>query len=96
MGLRDRYQKQEQPGTESTLPHGTATWGPAYDRPIQAEVEGEPVRIIQAGNVVGMSPVFLCVDAEGTAAFVAIREVRITDPSVLPTVQLARGKMAPR
>lgn len=93
MGLRDRQQRQEQQN-EGTLPHGTATWGPAYDRPIQAEVDGEPVRIIQAGNVVGMSPVFLCVDVEGTPAFVAISEVRITDPNVLPTVQVTRGKAA--
>lgn len=83
--LRTRQQSQStQHQTEQEQDHGAATWGNEYTRPIQAIVDGEPVYILQPANVVGMSPVFLCVDTDGTVAFVPVSDVKITDPLIAP------------
>jgi hypothetical protein len=47
-------------------------------------VDGEAVRILVLGDQPGSSPVYLCVDAEGTSAIVPLADVTITDGAFLP------------
>lgn len=77
MSLKDRSQQQK-PAT------GPATWATPYVTPIHGLVDGEPVRILQLGDVPGMSPVYLCVDAAGFSLPVPLRDVEITDGAFLP------------
>jgi hypothetical protein len=84
--------KQRQPQDRDTFQHATmnarerATWAPPYQTPIHGQVDGEPVRILQIGDLPGHSPVYLCVDEDGFSAPIALNEVQITDGAFLPLV----------
>ena len=79
MALRDR---DEQSSSQSQ--RAATTWGTPYSNPIHGEVDGQPVRILQIGDMPGHSPVYLCVDEEGFSAPVPVRDVIVTDGAFLP------------
>lgn len=96
MSLRDRQQQYDRlrHSSSGSPTHdassddlGSTAWGRQYDKPISAVVDGEPVSIVQPANVVGMSPVFLCVDSDGRCAFVPLSEAIITDPTFVPNTR---------
>lgn len=94
MSLKDRQQQYDRMRHGTGQQHdasaddlGSTSWGRQYDRPINALVDGDPVSILQPANVVGMSPVFLCVDSDGRAAFVPLSDVIITDPAFVPNTR---------
>lgn len=97
--LRDRQQRQQAErqmqdqgtwtGAEQT--NTRATWAPPYPTPIHGQVDGEPVRILQIGDMPGQSPVYLCVDEDGFSAPVKLNDVQITDGAFLPLKQ-PRGR----
>lgn len=86
MSLRDRQESQQlEKQGGMTQPHGaTATWAPPYTIPIHGTVDGEPVRILQIGDLHGFSPVYLCVDEDGFSAPVRVSDVVINDGAFLP------------
>lgn len=69
-----------------------ASWAPPYQTPIHGVVDGEPVRILQIGDMPGKSPVYLCVDEQGFSAPVRLSDVQITDGAFLPLQGMARGR----
>lgn len=86
MSLKAR-QKAAQRSEESVatpLSSTRATWAQPFGDPIHGEVDGEPVRLVMLGDQPGSSPVYLCVDADGTSAIVPLSEVTITDGAFLP------------
>ena len=68
---------------QASLP-GRALWAPPFQTPIHGEVDGEPVRITMLGDQPGSSPVYLCIDGDGTSAIVPLSDVTITDGAFLP------------
>jgi len=70
----------------NTLPKGTVLEYHPLGRQdtIQAKVDGQNVTIIGEGNVVGMSPAWLCVGPDLVAKWYPFPQVRITDPTFLP------------
>lgn len=94
MTLRARNQEQQQgQGFDQSQGKGKgqkrrkASWAPPYQTPIHGLVDGEPVRILQIGDMPGQSPVYLCVDEDGNSAPVKLSEVQITDGAFLPLKQ---------
>jgi len=91
MSLRTRQQQQQ--GQQGETFQGSnpqqqrATWAPPYSIPIHGLVDGEPVRILQIGDMPGQSPVYLCVDEDGNSAPVKLADVQITDGAFLPLKQ---------
>jgi hypothetical protein len=63
---------------------GRALWAQPFPEAIHGEVDGEAVRILVLGDQPGSSPVYLCVDADGTSAIVPLADVTITDGAFLP------------
>jgi hypothetical protein len=86
MGLRARSLDGARPSeTEAGAVMGQGTtWANPYQVPIHAEVDGEPVRMIQIGDKPGFSPVALCVGRERIPTEVRLRDVRISDGAYLP------------
>lgn len=95
--LRDRQTRQQQEqefqNQNQGQTQGRATWAPPYQTPIHGQVDGEPVRILQIGDMPGQSPVYLCVDEDGFSAPVKLNEVQITDGAFLPLKQ-TRGRQS--
>lgn len=90
MSLRNRFlEEEEQQGTKASST-GRATWAAPFTTPIHGEVDGQPVRILQIGDMPGKSPVYLVVDEEGLSGAVALRDVTITDGACLPLARSAR------
>jgi hypothetical protein len=60
--------------------------GTAFPQPILARERqsGELVTLIAFGDIPGNSPSYLCVDDAGVSNWLAINDVQITDPRVLP------------
>lgn len=56
----------------------------AYPRPIEGLYRGEPVKVIMAGDIVGMSPSVQIVDEGGRIDWVSSEEVQITQHEFLP------------
>lgn len=84
MSLREYQQQQEQQkqqnqglGGPFQAPRGT-TWFEPYRQPLQGEVNGEPVLVLQIGDQPGSSDVFKCIGRDGTMATVRERDLRIT------------------
>lgn len=80
-------QQQEQTlgrGYQQGLSEGSVTAVAPFALPIHAEVGDEPVRILAAGNVVGMSPAYLVVDEDGDSQWVSLDQTRIIDPNFQP------------
>ena len=77
-----RQQQELQP--ERYLSEGSVTAVAPFTTPIHAEVGDEPVRILAAGNVVGMSPAYLVVDEAGDSQWVSLDQTTIIDPNFKP------------
>ncbi len=79
-------QQQQQLGqtTYQNLSEGSVTAVAPFPSPIHGEVDNEQVRILAAGNVLGMSPAYLVVDDAGNSQWVGIEETLIIDPNFLP------------
>lgn len=60
------------------------TWGPAYNPPMHATVNGVPVRVLCSANLPGASPVDWCIDNTGFKTFVKVTDVITTDGAYLP------------
>jgi hypothetical protein len=60
--------------------------GTAFPHPILARdrQSGELVTVIAFGDIPGNSPSYLCVDDAGISTWLALNEVQITDPRILP------------
>lgn len=59
-----------------------------FGKPVHAVLDGsEPVRVTHVGDAEGMSPVYLCIDAQGKSEWRAQSDVRFTDPDFLPIGQ---------
>jgi hypothetical protein len=74
----------DHPDTPTSAMMGRAVWASPFLDAIHGEVDGEPVRILVLGDQPGSSPVYLCVDADGTSAIVPLTDVTITDGACLP------------
>lgn len=81
---RNRQSQQNPQTYQQGLTDGSVTAVAPFALPIHAEVGDEPVRILAAGNVVGMSPAYLVVDEQGDSQWVSLEETRIIDPSFKP------------
>ena len=81
-----KQQQQSQAGTKQylTLTDGSVTAVAPFALPIHGEVDGQQVRILAAGNVLGMSPAYLVVDEAGDSQWVSLEETTIIDPNFLP------------
>lgn len=66
---------------------GTLTWGPAFNPPIHATVEGMKVRVLNSANLPGASPVYNCVDATGFSTMIKQADVTIVDGAYLPLTE---------
>lgn len=55
-----------------------------FRNPIQAQVEGKPVRILGTGDMEGASPAYLTVNEDGVSAWRPFFEVQINDTNCLP------------
>lgn len=95
-GLADRVKEQQQdrqaqrqPQNPAAQPEGTVTHIETFTMPIHGAVDGEPVRILATGNVIGFSPGYLLVDQTGLTAWLPMAEVRVIDPNFLPLKRLA-------
>lgn len=60
--------------------------GTAFPQPILARERqsGEVVTVIAFGDIPGNSPSYLCVDDAGLSTWLALHDVQITDPRILP------------
>lgn len=65
-----------------------------FPKAVQAEHQGEPVRISHLADAEGMSPVFLIIDSSGKTAWVPQREVTITDSDYLPSSSQSSGGLS--
>lgn len=86
MGLREyrQQQRQNQQGQQQQNQgheQGT-TWFDPYPQPLQGEVAGNPVLVLQIGDKPGSSDVFKCVDADNVIATVKEEDLKITGISV--------------
>ncbi len=85
MSLREYAQQQEQ-ATRMAQPvenlnisqTGRTTWFEPYRTPLQGEVNGEPVLVLQIGDRPGSSDVFKCIGRDGFTATVKEQHLRIT------------------
>jgi hypothetical protein len=55
-----------------------------FRTPIQAQVEGKPVRILGTGNMEGASPAYLTVNEDGESVWQPFAQVQINDTACLP------------
>jgi hypothetical protein len=55
-----------------------------FQTPIQAQVEGKPVRILGCGDMEGASPVYLTVGEDGESNWESFDNVQINDTHFLP------------
>jgi hypothetical protein len=62
----------------------------AYPKPIDGTYEGQPVRILASGDIVGMSPAVQIVDENGRLDWVSAEEVTVTQRRFLPATQRAQ------
>jgi hypothetical protein len=81
---RQRAQIKSDAAIEQAQLPARASWAQPFPDPIHGDVDGEAVRILVLGDQPGSSPVYLCVDAEGTSAIVPLADVTITDGAFLP------------
>jgi hypothetical protein len=72
------------PATSGLQLSSGTTWAPPFQTPIHAEVDGEPVRLIQIGDKPGFSPVGLCIGQAGILTEVRLHDVRVRDGAYLP------------
>ena len=98
MGLRERSLEGKRPNdtTGETIGAPATTWAQPYQVPIHAEVDGEPVRLIQIGDKPGFSPVGLVVGRERIPTEVRLRDVRISDGGYLPLQMGGFGEASAR
>jgi hypothetical protein len=81
---KQQQQQEHEPYQTRGLTEGSVTAVAPFASPIHAEVDNEQVRILAAGNVLGMSPAYLVVDDAGNSQWVSIGEAVINDPNFLP------------
>lgn len=81
-GRQQSQQRQFQGGQEQLGVIRNAT---AYPKPIDAIYQGQAVRIVATGDIVGMSPALQVVDEQGTLDWVSAEDVRVTQRRFLPT-----------
>lgn len=85
MSLKARQKAAQRQTETAEMPLiGRALWAQPFPEAIHGEVDGEAVRILVLGDQPGSSPVYLCVDADGTSAIVPLTDVTITDGAFLP------------
>ncbi|PWT91995.1 MAG: hypothetical protein C5B54_04255 [Acidobacteria bacterium] len=87
--LRPRQQNREQqPHDREQL--GVIRQATALPKPIDALYQGQPVRIVATGDVVGMSPSVQIVDEDGRLDWVSTEDVQITQRRFLPASNRAQ------
>jgi hypothetical protein len=62
----------------------------AFPKPIDAVYQGQPVRLIASGDIVGMSPALQVVDEQGKIDWVSADDVTVTQRRFLPATQRAQ------
>lgn len=87
---RSTRKQQNEQMYQPNLSEGSVTAVAPFALPIHAEVGDEPVRILAAGNVVGMSPAYLVVDEAGDSQWVSLDQTTIIDPNFRPITRSKR------
>ena len=82
--------QQQQSSTSFQESLGVIRHSAAYPKPIDGTYQGQPVRILASGDIVGMSPAVQIVDESGRIDWVSAEDVTVTQRRFLPAPQRAQ------
>jgi hypothetical protein len=90
--LRGRNPQTPQTREQSDLRDqlGVIRQATALPKPIDALYQGQPVRLVATGDIVGMSPAVQIVDEEGRLDWVSTDEIQVTQRRFLPSTNRAQ------
>jgi hypothetical protein len=93
MGSKSKGTEYEEHSPAWTNTPGSIRSIDTYQRPIAALLNGRPVRLLAAGDVVGLSPSQMFVDEQGQIDWASNSDFVVTDDNVVPQSQQQRSQL---